>query len=221
MIKLIINADDFGYSKLFNKRILELVEEGKITSTSAMVDNINESQQGQVNLLKSFSEQKIVSVGLHVDFKNTDFQSEIERQFQKFQEIFGFDPKHIDIHKSTYLQDGYIVIQDFAKSKGIPCKNLSGYGEKIMSVPGVITTKAPILSGTDKSLDEMRAWLSDSREDLLFINFHPGYYDPESKSSLNKEREIDAQKIVEINEFIKDKNFKLVSFDINTLKIYN
>jgi len=217
MINLIINADDFGYSKQFNKRILELIEQRKITSTSVMVDSIGENQKEQVDILKVFSDKKIVSVGLHVDFKNIDFESEIERQFKKFNDIFGFEPKHIDIHKSTYIQDGYAAIQNFAKSKGIPCKNLSEYGEKIMSVPSVITTKAPVFSGTNKSMDEIKLWLSEPKENLLFMNFHPGYYDPESKSSLNKEREVDAQKIMEINDFIEDKNFKLVSFNVENL----
>jgi predicted glycoside hydrolase/deacetylase ChbG (UPF0249 family) len=217
MIKLIINADDFGYSKLFNKSILELIKDRKITSTSVMVDYIDESQQEQVSLLKIFSNKKIVSVGLHIDFKSTDFGAEVRRQFEKFNEIFSFEPRHIDIHKSTYMQDGYTAIQNFAKSKRIPCKNLSEYGEKVMSVPGVITTKAPVFSGTDKSIAEIRLWLSEPKENLLFINFHPGYYDPESKSSLNKEREMDAQKIIEINDFIRDKNFKLVSFNVEDL----
>lgn len=217
MINIIINADDFGYSKLFNKRILELIEDRKITSTSAMVDYIDESQQEQVNLLKTFSNKKIVSVGLHIDFKSTDFETEIQKQFEKFKEIFDFEPRHIDIHKSTYIQDGYTAIQNFAKSKGIPCKNLSEYGEKVMNVPSVITTKAPVFSGTNKSMDEIKLWLSESKENLLFMNFHPGYYDPESKSSLNKEREMDAQKIMEVNDFIKDKNFKLVSFNVENL----
>jgi len=58
MIKLIINADDFGYSKLFNKMILELIAEKAVTSTSVMIDELDFEQKEQTKKLISFDIQK-------------------------------------------------------------------------------------------------------------------------------------------------------------------
>ncbi|KKR55034.1 MAG: YdjC family protein [Parcubacteria group bacterium GW2011_GWA2_40_23] len=41
---LIINADDFGYSDIFNAKILELIERGLVSSTTVMVNYITTEQ---------------------------------------------------------------------------------------------------------------------------------------------------------------------------------
>ena len=58
MIKLIINADDFGYSKVFNEKILELLEKGYVKSTTVLVDWITPDQKPQVARLKMMSQRE-------------------------------------------------------------------------------------------------------------------------------------------------------------------
>lgn len=41
---------------------------------------------------------------------------------------------------------------------------------------------------------------------------HPGYYDSESKSSLNKEREVDADNIKKVISVLDKYNIKLANF---------
>ena len=74
MIKLIINADDFGFRPLFNKMILELIEEEAVTSTSVMVDEIDFEQKEQVKKLIQLAKKHHLSIGLHVYFKSTNFK---------------------------------------------------------------------------------------------------------------------------------------------------
>lgn len=209
MIKLIINADDFGYSKVFNEVILDLIEKDLVPSTSVMVDKIGDNQKEQIDRLLDLSKSHNVSIGLHIEFKNTDFLDEIKRQYDRFVEIFGFEPIHIDLHKSTYLQDGYPVIMKFCEEKNIPCKNLRNIGPitKLM-------TKEPTFDGTEHNLDEIKNWLKTLKdEEYAAIIFHPGKYDPECKSSLNfKRRAEDAKKVVELNNVLKEYNVQLVSY---------
>lgn len=212
MKKLIITADDFGYSKLFNKMILELIEEKSVRSTSVMVDEIDSKQKEQLESLIKLSQNNFVSTGLHVYFKNTNFSEEIERQFKKFVNIFGFKPSHIDIHKLDYLDDGYPLIQEFCKQKNLPCKNLSKYNKNIMDFDWLITTQTPDFSGTGKSFDEIDTWIKSIKDNFSIITFHPGYYDPESLSGLNKEREKDAENIRKIIENLWEYNVELVNF---------
>ena len=213
MIKLIINADDFGYGKLFNKMILELIEEGAATSTSVMVDEIDSKQKEQIKKLIQLSKGDLVSVGLHIYFKNTHFKEEVKRQFKKFIDIFGFEPSHIDIHKMDYLKKGYPVIQKFCKQKKIPCKNLSLFDNKIMNTKGLITTQDSIYDGTKKSFYEIKEWLNSLQEGFFCINFHPGYYDSKSISAFNKQREIDAKNIRKIISGLNKFNIELANFN--------
>lgn len=214
MIKLIINADDFGYTKLFNKMILELINEGSVTSTSVMIDEIDENQEKQVKQLLDLHKEKPITIGLHVYFKNTNFKAEIERQVAKFLEIFNFNPEYLDIHKTDYLKEGYPVILEYCKDKNLPCKNLSCYGDEIMKVKDVVTTKESLYSGTEKSFNEIEKWLTKLKGGVFYvINFHPGYYDPDSTSGLNREREEDADNIRKITSNLTKYNIDLVNFN--------
>lgn len=120
---LIINADDFGYSKVFNVKILELIQDEFIYFTSVMVNWINDEQPKQVKQLSELVKDSKVSVGLHLEFTDDNFRSEIERQYKKFLDIFKFKPSHIDIHKFKYLEESYSAIRKFCLEKKLPCRN--------------------------------------------------------------------------------------------------
>ena len=66
MIKLIINADDFGYSKVFNEKILDLLKKGYIKSTTVMVNWITQEQDKQNQILML---QKMFKHGFYTDMK--------------------------------------------------------------------------------------------------------------------------------------------------------
>ena len=204
---LIINADDFGYSKVFNKKILELIEKDFVSSTSVMVESIDDEQKDQVLRLIDLSKSHNVSVGLYVDFKSTDFDEEIKRQHDIFVDLFGFKPVHIDIHKNTYLNDGYPHIIKFSKVNKIPCKNLG------VEPFTEFMTKDIIFDGTNRDFSEIEEWLSTLKDGEYYTAiFHPGVYDPDSKSSFNEIREVDAENIVKLNKVFDKYDIKLVSY---------
>ena len=152
-------------------------------------------------------------MGLHVYFKNTQFREELQRQFDAFVNTFGFEPSHIDIHKMYHLKEGYPIIQLFCIKNKIPCKNLSKYGKDIMLInKKLITTTDSSFTGTKKSFGEIKKWLSSLENGFHVIVFHPGYYDPESKSSLNREREDDAENCRKIVRILPEYNIQLAHF---------
>ncbi len=121
--------------------------------------------------------------------------------------MFGFAPVHIDLHKSTYLHDGYPYIIKFSKEKNIPCKNLGV--EPITE----LMTKDEILDGTKSNFADLKNWFSGLSDSAYYTAiFHPGIYDPESKSRFNKIREVDAENIVKINGVLDEYNVKLISY---------
>ena len=204
---LIINADDFGYSKVFNKKILELMEKTFLKSTSVMIKYVDNEQREQIERLKSIRNNLDVSVGLHIEFAGDNFKPQIEEQFNKFISMFGFKPDHIDIHKTVYLHNGYPQIMEFCFKKGIPCKNHDIPGSK------AIMTEDPIYNATGKEIEEIKQWLKSLEDEKTYVfQAHPGIYDPDSKSSFNEAREIDAKNIETINPLLKQLDIKQVSF---------
>lgn len=122
-MKLLINADDFGFSKGVNYGILEGFKQGTITSTSMMVNM--PAFEHAVELMKQYPE--LLNVGLHLvtsveysickglktltdenghfhhneqKIANADIEEvrkEYQAQMDKFLET-GFKPTHIDWH---------------------------------------------------------------------------------------------------------------------------
>ncbi|MDD2785575.1 MAG: ChbG/HpnK family deacetylase [Patescibacteria group bacterium] len=204
---LIINADDFGYSKVFNTSILTLIKKGFITSTTAMVNRIDGGQADQIDEILALTKSRNLSIGLHLELSNVNFRYEVKIQHAKFISIFGFKPSHIDLHKFAFLDEAYPVIMEFCKANNLACRNHN------IDFDGVIKTHNQVLNGTGMNFDELKRATKNFKDGESYeIFFHPGSYDPDCKSSLNKKRELDVEKIEAINPFLKGNNIKLISY---------
>lgn len=204
---LIINADDFGYSRIFNDSILVLGKKGLISSTTVMVKWVTDEQSPQIRQLAGLAKSHNISVGLHLEFADDNFKFEIERQYERFILLFGFKPSHIDIHKPVLLNEIMPVVLDFCIENNLPCRN-----HKI-NTSAVVQTQNEVLSGTKMSLAELKTAIENFKDGESYeILFHPGAYDPDSKSAMNKERELDVQKIEDINPFLRENDIKLISY---------
>jgi len=207
MKHLIINADDFGYSQIFNSEILSLAERHLISSTTVMVNRITAEQIKQVEQLKELAEIKTVSVGLHLEFAQGDFQAQIQQQYQQFVKIFNAPPSHLDIHKGTQIESAYPEILKFCLAHNLPCRN---HGYKLN---GVVQTKNEVINGTKLDFVALRNILENLNDNESYeILFHPGYYDRDCPSSLNKERELDVRKIEQLNPFLKINEIELINY---------
>ncbi len=221
MIKVIINADDFGYSTVFNEKILELLEGGFLLSTCVMVNRINDSQMEQVNRLKALRKSKHLDIGLHVepDFaKKKEFRNDIKRQFEKFVQIFGFSPTHLNLHKVLAIRaqsisrndvvDLITELSEFGRMTNIPVRNFGINGADIR------TTTMPSFYNPEKGFDGIMEYIkTTSDRGSCEIITHPGEYDSKSKSTLNKQRKAQYAWVMKLNKAIKsDSNMKLSSF---------
>jgi predicted glycoside hydrolase/deacetylase ChbG (UPF0249 family) len=197
MIKLIVNADDFGYSPLFNETILDLLEKRIISSTTVMVDHIDSRQTDQVAALKTHP-----GVGLHM-IGDVSFES----QYNRFLEIFERPPTHLDIHKRI---DDIPLIQElnrFAERKSLPCRNMGVRGNTKQ-------TTFPVFFSTYLSFRSIRDYVDDMAAPHSYeILTHPGIFDPGAKTSLNKEREVDHQLMLQLHDYLQTKpEIQLVHF---------
>jgi len=204
---LIINADDFGMSKIFNESIIDLIKNKKIKSTTVMVNWITDNQKDQIEELVKLSKTKNTSIGLHLEFNSSDYENQIKDQYNKFIKILNFKPSHLDIHKHAEFKDSFPIIAKFSIEKKLPCRN------KDLGIKYFKTTDDLSFCGTGKSFDELENWIKNLEDDKYYeILFHPGKFDPDSRSTLNKNREDDAEHILKLNSILKKYNIKLISY---------
>jgi len=214
MAHLIINADDFGMSNVFNDCIIELLSNGKITSTTVMVNRISDCQKARIQRLKNIMETMDVSVGLHVEFTYDQHLEQIQDQYQKFIGLFETTPSHLDVHKEHLHTKYHDIVANFCKSQNLPFRN---HGKKF---PEVATTSRKYFYGSIEDFGPIDEWLKGLEDGQFFeLVFHPGRYDPHCYSSLNAQREWDLGHIDSINENLKKYSIELINFNcLNTSK---
>lgn len=118
--RLVVNADDFGFSAGVNAGILRAHSEGIVTSTSLMV-----RAAAAREAVAAATAHPQLAIGLHVDLGEyvcehgewralyrvveTDdaiaVADEIERQLQRFRELTGRDPTHLDSHQHVHREE--------------------------------------------------------------------------------------------------------------------
>jgi len=204
---LIINADDFGMSMIFNDVILDLIKKDLICSTTVMVNRVMDNQKEQFDELITMSKSNNLSVGLHLEFENNDYPSKIKSQYQKFRKILGFNPSHLDIHRSRQFPDSFSYIAEFCKNNNIPCRNRGKIFEDCK------TTATQAFFGSIEDFSKIEEWIKTFEDEKYYeILFHPGKFDSNCKDSLNKDRERDIEHIKKLHIILKENNIKIVSY---------
>ena len=182
---LIVNADDFGYSLGVNRGIIEAHTNGIVTSTSVMVDAVGAEQA------KELVNYPDLSVGLHFvarDFNNVS--GELDRQYEKFIDVVGVAPDHLNSHK-VYTEDKRIYgeLNEFAQQKNIPLRRFNA-AKFIDSYFG------PHAEG-DVSTTRLMYAINQASDEFNEIMCHVGYCDDylRQHSSYNEMRELELQAI--------------------------
>ena len=185
MKRLIVNADDLGFTAGINRGILEAHERGIVTSTSLMVDRPGAEDGAEIA-----RRTPSLSVGLHAVLIHRDelivtpetCAAELERQLSRFEQLVGSRPTHVDSHHHTH-RDPRIrdVFMAFADRQALPMRERTVshradyYGEQAIGV---------------ESLLDILDRLEDGDTEL---GCHPGYADGlQSRYSAPRERELET-----------------------------
>lgn len=99
MKRLIVNADDLGYTTGINRGIVEAHERGIVTSTSMMVDPPGAEEGAEIARATPS-----LSVGLHAELDRDGALTvtretcagELDRQLGRFEQLVGAAPTHLD-----------------------------------------------------------------------------------------------------------------------------
>ncbi len=253
MTRIIFNADDLGYSEAVTLGIIKAHTYGLIKSTTMMV-NMEASPMSanlakkypdlyvglHVNIVigkPCCHSSKIPSLVNEKGFFNTkeriknkiplnkeEIKLEVRAQVEKFKELMGYYPTHIEGHA---IRDSglFYGIKEIAKELNLHFTDIEiDNSGKIINVGknnhGYELPEYPDVMYYDKTAD-IEYWLKDLgnilNKNLVEMHTHPGYIDQFllDNSSYNipraKETEIACSK--ELKKWVQNNNVELITFE--------
>ncbi len=209
---LIINGDDFGASRGINRGIIQAHHDGILTSASLFVN-----RPASIEAAALARQHPGLSLGLHLELDAGDSEAEgvaaqCERQLARFRELTGERPTHVDSHHDVHRAPHVLPhVLALAQRVGAPVRGRSGarHVGKFYGRWGGATH--PELIGVEGLLRLLDA---DVREGVTELSCHPGYVEPEFRSSYVAERELELRTLCDprVRHAIRDWGIRLIGF---------
>lgn len=216
---LIINADDFGYSRGINRGIADAHTKGLLTSAGMMVNT-----PATLEAVRMAADLPNLSIGLHVNFTNeaqrlVEFddpkicRDELRRQFDRFLELMKRMPTHIDSHQHVHRHPGraphFLALAD---EHGIPLRD---YGP-VFSVGGYYAQWEYGVSNPDHvSFDVLARIVSQELpHGISELGCHPGYFDPDFECVYHQDREYEVKALCDPRgrKLLADLHIELIGY---------
>ncbi len=207
---LIVTGDDFGASPGINRGILQAHREGILTSASLLVNGMASVEAAALARVCP-----TLSVGVHLELDPGDPEGAAvacERQTARFWELAGEAPTHVDSHHDVH-RDPQILphVLAWARRTGVPVR---GYGRarhlgKFYGQWGGATHFEQIgVEGLRRLLDV------EVGEGVTELSCHPGYVEPEFRSSYRAEREMELRTLCDprLRLAIRERGIRLIGF---------
>jgi predicted glycoside hydrolase/deacetylase ChbG (UPF0249 family) len=216
---LIVNADDFGYGPGVNRGVVEAHDRGLLTSAGLMVN-----APGTEEAVRLAAARPRLSLGLHVNFTNeaqrlVEFDDpevcriELQRQFDRFVELTGKLPSHLDSHQHVHRRRACLPsFRELAGRHGLPLRDeppvtFKGgfYGQLEYGVPRLERVGFAALGAILR--DELRGGIYE-------LACHPAYYDPSVHYVYHREREHELATLCDprLRALVGDLQLRLISY---------
>jgi predicted glycoside hydrolase/deacetylase ChbG (UPF0249 family) len=198
---LLITADDYGYSRLYNDGILRAAAAGGIDAVSAMVTR---EACDPAPLLESG-----VEVGLHLELaaSSASPRTEIERQLDRFRHLFGRLPSHVDGHHHCHLVPPALdAVGELAAGIGLRVRSVGEEDRRRLRELGASTPDRLIGRLRDDhpplpaELERVVTGAGPAPPGLTEWMVHPGLADPAAGSSLDAARLEDLELLLELSQ---------------------
>ena len=215
---LIVNADDFGYSRGINRGIAQAYERGIVTSTTLMVNA--PAARDALELARRLPR---LAVGLHVNFTNeaerlVEFddhaicRSELRRQFDLFVEMAGRPPSHLDSHQHVHRHPHRLpVFWELAREHALHLRDMP----PVVSRGGFYAQWEYMVTDATKVSVEMLARMLREEVPRGVTEFmcHPGYFDAALTAVYHKERELELATLCDpaVRRIVEEQGIELIS----------
>jgi predicted glycoside hydrolase/deacetylase ChbG (UPF0249 family) len=208
---LIVTADDFGLTTATNCGIVEAHRKGILTSASLMVD-----RGGSFEAAAMARACPSLSVGLHLELEGAldpdDVAFETRRQFERFLDLVGAAPTHIDSHHEVHRDPRVLphVLACGAEASvpvrgHSPARHVGSFygrwgGESHFERIGVAGL--------------VRLLCDEVHDGVTELTCHPGEPEPDRPSSYDIERAVELQTLCDprIREALVEERIRLIGF---------
>jgi len=201
--RLIVNADDFGFSSGVNRGIVEAYEHGIVTSTSMMV-----GQSAADHAAAYARDHPALGVGLHLELPRSLLRRDVaanvharaRAQLERFRALVGRDPTHIDSHRHAHRREpARSAALELGAELDVPVRHFSPtirhapefYGQHYGRIYS--TTSAPERVGVEALVGLLERLEPGATE----LCCHPGYPDdlpvPFRKEPYRTERAVEVR----------------------------
>lgn len=239
-MKLIINADDFGMSVGTTYGILSAMERGIVSSTTFMVNGL------ATELAASIAKRNGLNVGLHFNislfrpltdcpslteggefvkpknlcgkrYDEKEIRKELQAQFDKFCQLMGKLPTHIDSHLYTHQKIAEVAktVKAFAEEKQLPVRDCATANFPKVKFVDLFKITQNSFSAAEEKLSEVI--LSQKSETVAEIMVHPAFADDFllQKSSYNLQRvyEYGAVTSLKVRQLIETLQIQLSGYN--------
>lgn len=206
-LRLILNADDFGYDPAVTRGIERAMREGMVSSTTMIVNSPHsEAAAAQAGGL---------AVGLHLNLVRfgavsapghellegttldaTFVEHETHAQLDRLRALLGRDATHIDVHKHAHRQPGVLAgLARAARARGLAVRSIDDGMRRALREAGVRTNDAFLGDAGATAfwtLDEWARQLDRApREGVVELMCHPGYAPSHVASGYGAQREVE------------------------------
>jgi predicted glycoside hydrolase/deacetylase ChbG (UPF0249 family) len=204
---LVINADDYGYARGYDRGIVEAAEAGAVDAVSAMV---GEGRMPDPAPLAATG----VAVGLHLelprawprdrDERRAAIEARLQAQWERFEAVFGGAPAHLDGHLHCHAApQASVPVARFARDRGLPLRAVSPRHARLVRCIGAATPDRLIgrLAQEDPVRPpEIDAVLAGGElpEGVTEWVVHPGHADGSTGSSYDAGREEDLELVLSL-----------------------
>jgi chitin disaccharide deacetylase len=216
---IVVNGDDLGISPGVNQGIAEAYRRGVLTSASLMVE-MPASREG-ADLAQDLP---ALGVGLHADLTDIGGQqlagrdagrqcgAVLRRQLDRFHELVGRLPTHLDSHHNVH-RDPLVLpaFVELADRHRLPLREHSPV-RHVGSFYGQWNGETHLEQISVRGLIGLLE--TELRDGVTEIACHPGYADPQLRSSYRREREAELRTLCDpaILEFLSARHIRLVDF---------
>jgi len=200
--RLIITADDWGYSLRYNAGIEEVARAGAVDAVSAMVLR-QACDPGPLHECE-------VAIGLHVEAPERTGRRELldapRRQAERFERKFGAPPAHIDGHHHCHANLPLATaVEDLAEELDVPLRAVSEDHRFRLDERGIRSAHR-LVGRIDPGEPALPRVIAEALAEGALPwgatewMVHPGHPDPESGSAFDEAREEDLELLLRLGD---------------------